>query len=87
LCTEKKKQQGEHAQNGVTQNTMVLGKFLANSIKLFSQTHRNCPLHKVHTIYKKQQLIVGQMKVKWDQLWKMPQTSIFWMGWACGTCM
>jgi hypothetical protein len=41
---------------------MVLGKFLADSIYSFSQSHRNHTLHKVHTIYKQQQLIVGQMK-------------------------
>jgi hypothetical protein len=41
---------------------MVLGKLLADSINSVSQTHRNCTLHKVLTIYKQQQLIVGQMK-------------------------
>jgi hypothetical protein len=40
---------------------MVLGKLLADSINSVSQTHRNCTLHKL-TIYKQQQLIVGQMK-------------------------
>jgi hypothetical protein len=41
---------------------MVLGKLLADSINSVSQTHRNCTLYKLLTIYKQQQLIVGQMK-------------------------
>jgi hypothetical protein len=41
---------------------MVLGKLLANSINSVSQTHRNCTLYKLLTIYKQQRLIIGQMK-------------------------
>jgi hypothetical protein len=76
-----------HAHKMVSHKTMVLGKFLADSINSFSQTLRNRTLHKVHTIYKQQQLIVGQMKgERGSAMEGATTTSIFLMDWAHGTC-
>jgi hypothetical protein len=71
------KQQGACTQNGVTQSTMFLCKFLANSIYSFPK-HTGTALYIRYMPYvDNNSWLSVKWKVKWDQQWRAPQTSCF----------